>query len=235
MHPCYTRRPHVTWWDTPEESSNTVEVKPQQSQISFTSWLRSKWTIFLLTGVAIVIGFVLLYSFWKSRTSTDSAVFPIERAPVSAGLYEGVKDPQIGKGTGSLEVTSATLDDQIATSYKLYYSIPKDGDAYAGISLWFSEPQDLTEYKYIELTISFGDNQARCRLFIKDSFTGYGFVMLGDGNIVSAKQDEQTIKIPLKSFSSISRKLVKDLDFDVNGDFVRGDNSFTVSNIRFLK
>ena len=83
--------------------------------------------------------------------------------------------------------------------------------------------------------MSFGDDQARCRLFIKDGFGGYGVVELGNGEIVSAKKEEQTIRIPLKSFSSLSRKLVKHLDFDVNSDFVRGDNSFTVSNIRFVK
>ena len=162
-------------------------------------------------------------------------VFPIEKAPVSAGLYEGVKDPATGGGAGYLEVTSALSDEQIATSYKLYYSIPKDGEAYAGISMWFSEPQDLSEYQFIELTISFGDDQARCRLFIKDSFEGYGVVTLGDGDIVSANKSEQTIKIPLKSFASLSRKFVKKLDFDVNSSFVRGENSFTVSKIRFLK
>lgn len=183
----------------------------------------------------------IAYFFWagtwtgpSEQWPQDRTAFPIERASVRAFLYEGVNEPEVGQGTGWLTTMSTLTDNEFTTSYELEYSLPRDGDAYAGVSLWFPEPQDLTRYDFIELTIRFGDEQSRCRLFIKDSFGGQDFVLLGDGNVVEAKIEEQTIQVPIQTyFAGIARSSIREIVLDVNNEFVQGSHSFTVSSIKF--
>jgi len=197
-----------------------------------------RWSILVLLYI-ITILFSLWVGTWIGASRplfVDKMVFPIEEASVASYLYEGVKKPEGGQGSGYLTVTSTVSEGEFRTSYRLEYDLPQDGDAYAGVVLWFPEPRDLTGYNFIELTISFGDDQARCTLFIKDSFGGKNSVILGDGDIVRAKVEEQTIQIPLKTyFPSVARKSVREIDLDVNSLVVTGKHSFTVSRIQFRK
>jgi hypothetical protein len=209
-------------------------------RLIFSSNIRERWrwasgvVLYVLTGL-----FAVWVGTWIGAPSLlpiDNTAFSLEKASIGSMLYEGVDDSQVGQGTGRLIVTSGLLDGEFNTSYKLYYDLPKDGNAYAGAALWFPEPQDLSEYNNIELTLSFGDDQARFKLFIKDSFGGEGSVVLGDSKIVSARMEEQTISIPLKTyFPSVARKFVKEIDLDANADTGRGNHSFTVSGIKFRK
>jgi hypothetical protein len=235
----------------------TLTASPQGLRIAsvvgfIICFLSVIWLAFKATGVKArwrwaglvsLYGITALYCVWvgswigtSRRLVVDRKVFPIERASVTSFLYQGVDNPEVGQGRGLLQVTSALSDGEFSTSYKLEYDMPADGDAYAGVSLWFPEPQDLTQYTSVELTIGFGDDQARCRLFIKDSFGGDNSVLLGDGSIVSARLEEQTIQIPLKTyFPYVALSSVREIVLDANNTFVQGKHSFTVSKIRFRK
>ncbi|NBD35341.1 MAG: hypothetical protein GVY30_05015 [Chloroflexi bacterium] len=184
----------------------------------------------------------MLYAAWvgtwlcKQPLKVDSTEFPIEKGTVSAYLYQGIEEPGVDQGKGYMTVYSSLSEGGYHTAYDLYYQMGQDGEAYAGIALQFQEPQDLTAYNYIELTISFGDQQSRCELFIKDGFGGKNSVVLGDGKFVEAQREAQTVRIPLETyFPSISRKLVREIDLNVNNYLVTGDHSFRVSDIKFTK
>lgn len=184
--------------------------------------------------VLLVVSALVAYSIWATQ---NPAIYPIEKAPaMTSFLYEGARNPAVNQGSGYLGITSDSRDGIVNTSYKLDYDLPKDGNAYAGVALWFPEPVDLSNYNFIELKVSFADDQARFRLFIKDAFNGQDSVTLGDGKIVDAKLQPQTISLPLKTFfPSVAKKSVRELDLDTNNLFTQGKHTFTVSQIQFRK
>lgn len=138
--------------------------------------LSSATVAWVLLAVALVGFSAHLLAFSGGLLSTIPG-FQIEEAAVTTWTYQG------GGGWGYLSVTSGVADRGSSTRYDFNYGLPDGESAYAGFSLEFSEPQDLTEYGLIELTIGFGDDRARCRLCIDDSFGDYGCVVLGDGSI----------------------------------------------------
>ncbi len=162
--------------------------------------------------------------------------FAPEQVAARASLYQGVDDPSIGEGKGWFEVSSKLDDGTFDSSYTLTYDIPSGSKGHAGIFIWFNNPQDFTRYKYIELKIKFRDQNGRCRFILKDSFKVYGDVVLGDGKVITATTDEQTVTLEIsKYFSNIALNSVREIDLDANGYFFDGANSFTVSHIRLVK
>jgi hypothetical protein len=188
-----------------------------------TAWL-------LLIILAGLIGYL-------SYTEQNPRIYTIEKAPVMTSiLYEGARNPSVNQGSGYLSVTSDTRAGVPYTSFTLDYNLPADGDAYSGAAILFPEPLDLTDYNSVEFTVSFSDGQARCRFFIKDAFDGQDSVILGDGNIMSATMQPQTVQLPLDTyFPSVARKAIREINLDVNNFFTEGNHSFKVSQIRFLK
>jgi hypothetical protein len=184
--------------------------------------------------ILLIVSCIAAFSVWAER---NPATYPIEKAPTMTSiLYEGARNPDINQGTGVLETTYDTREGKTNTVYSLNYDLPQEGDAYSGVALWFAEPLDLSEYNFIELTISFSDDQSRCRFFIKDGFKGEDFVLLGDGSIISAKTQPQVIKLGLSDyFPAVARKAIREIDLDANNYVTQGNHSFKVSKIQFSK
>jgi hypothetical protein len=205
------------------------KIPPQFRRILSTIFRQgTAWVLLIILGG--LIGYL-------NYTEQNPRIYTIEKAPVMTSiLYEGARNPSVNQGSGYLSVTSDTRAGEPYTSFTLDYNLPADGDAYSGAAIFFSEPLDLVDYTSVEFTISFSDDQARCRFFIKDAFDGQDSVILGDGSIVSATVQPQTVELSLDSyFPSVSRKAIREIDLDVNNFFTEGNHSFKVSQIRFLK
>jgi hypothetical protein len=143
------------------------------------------------------------------------------------------------KGYGNLSIIN---NENSETSYMADYSLPDQGDGYAGIAFRFSAPQNLSIYKYVEVTIIFDDEQASCDFAFRDFNDKIDNVRLGatasprDDITVDVKGKEQTIKIPLATgFSTIKLNGIKEIGFNTGTHFTRGNHSFTVNGIKFLK
>ena len=100
----------------------------------------------------------------------------------------------------------------------------------------------MSEYRFIEITIDFKDDQTLCKLWIKDIAGRGNYVLIGgavppSGSvIVSTEGRAQTIRIPLEiSFDSANLKAVRELNFAVDSEISQGGHSFTVSRITFVK
>jgi len=192
---------------------------------------------------------VLLYIFssfffmWVGTWYTDSSqvmiekgAFAPEQASATAFGYQGVDDPTSGEGRGRFEVSTTVSKGTFETSYRLDYDIPSSSNAFAGIDIWFVNPQDLSDFNYIEMQIKFHDENGRCRFILRDGFGGIGEVILGDGKIIFASSDEQIVRLEIgKYFPNIAQNSVREIILDAHGYFFYGNNSFTVSGIRFLK
>jgi hypothetical protein len=194
--------------------------------------LLSSATIAWLLLAVILVG-LSGYWFLASRgIFPPSTTFPLETATVKAYPYYDWEN----EAWSYLAVTLSEKNGKLTTRYEFDFTLPSDSGAWAGFDLHYSEPQDLTEYDFIKFAIGFGDDQARCQLCIDDISGESDCVMLGDGRIVDAMPEEQTIQIPLDTyFDSIARGFVREITFDVNDSFVQGEHSITVGEIRFAR
>ena len=115
-------------------------------------------------------------------------------------------------------------------------------DGYAGIAFRFSSAEDWSDYRYLELTLMFGDPQVYCNLGIHDESNKVQYVNLFNDRSVGAgitvtmnEKNERITKVSL-------RNNVKDLNFPVviefscsaGTDTLKGHN-LAVSRIRLLK
>jgi hypothetical protein len=203
---------------------------------TFSPFLRWASLVILFISSAFYFAWVGTWVTESSKIMVEKGKFAPEQVAAKVSLYQGVDDPSIGEGTGWFEVSSKLGEGTFDTSYTLAYDIPPGSKGYTGIVIWFTNPQDFTEYKYVELKIKFRDPNGRCRFILKDSFKIYDDVVLGDGKVITATTDEQPVILEIsKYFSNIALNSVKEIDLDANGYFFDGSNSFTVSHIRLVK
>ena len=124
--------------------------------------------------------------------------------------------------------------------YTLRYSLPQEGEGYAGLAFPFIPPQNLTDYEYIEVTIIFGDPEARCELVLEDKDKTAHYIRLdniptGTGITVNTYENRHTVLIPLSTnLGSVNREFLSQVGFNANAQFTRGEHFFIVSNIRFI-
>ena len=156
---------------------------------------------------------------------TNSGILPIESFPLQVVAYEG-KDNLADPSAGSNKL-KVIYDADVGTSYIVDYSLPDSGKGNAGIAFKFSELQDLTKYKFIEVTISFSDEQAKCELFMKDNTDTTDAVRLSN-NVVNARIALST------NYDAVNRKFIKEIGCHVGTDFSRGIHTFTIQGIKFV-
>lgn len=161
----------------------------------------------------------------------------IESMPMTAASYGGEGDPNVGKGGSRLSIVY-NKDSHIG--YILDYWLPNDGYGYAGLVFKFHESLDLSAYKFVEATTSFGDELTRCEFIIKDISSKAGYVPVGSGVplspgvTVTASGKGQTITILLEtSFNIVNRKAISEMGLFCDTDFSRGNHTITVSGIKF--
>jgi hypothetical protein len=197
----------------------------------------SKRIIIALLFVVTACYFTWIGTWIGARTILiDANAYPIEQGSVTASVWEGTHAaPPVG-GTGKLSVTSDTSEGMYRTSYKFAYDIPSDGEAWAGATLAFPQPMNFADYNSLEFTIVFGCPDARLRLYVQDAYGKRNSVILGDGSIIKATTQPQTVTLPLKTlFPDVARSSIKLIDLDTNNSFTTGSHYLTISDIHFQK
>ncbi len=179
-------------------------------------------------------------TFDKNHSSGPDAI-SIESMPLKVVYYfSGVGDPKKGNTGDGLSVV---YGEDSRANYRLNYVLPADGDGWVGLAFVFSSKQNLADFKYIEVKMTFDTGQTYCRLFIKDNTdTLEDSVPLKLGAplqpdiAVSITDRTQTLKIPLDTnFEHVNPVAITEVDFDCDTNITRGDRTFTVNSIRFLK
>jgi len=197
------------------------------------------WAMRILIGVALIsLGFFL-----KSPVTNlfiGRNVLQLNSMPFTARTWASSEQPdEIGwtyfsfiNGIGDAE------------AYRLDYSLPltTTKPSWVGIVFSFSEPQDLTDYEFVEINIDFENQEVRCSLDIRDISKQQSGVALGltaqyaQDIEVRTMGTAQTIVIPLDSYyGSINRKVVLDMGFSVGAESSPGSHYFTINGVRFLK
>ena len=177
----------------------------------------------------------------SAQYSFDVDSISIESMPMKViYYYSGVGDPKNGNTGGGLSVV---YNENSHADYRLNYALPDEGEGYVGLAFLFSKTQDLADYKFVEVKINFEDENTYCLLFIKDNTKTLedsvplklGIPLQPDIG-VSISGREQTLKIPLNTnFQHVNPKNVTEVDVDCDANITRGNRTFTVTGIKFLK
>ena len=183
---------------------------------------------------------------WFGRTPADLHIFlnaygtSIETLPFRAiGWAEA--DQPAERGWVQLSVTHEADDTR---SYRLDFGMPMTATAYSGGGLAFSfeEPVDLRDYTYLEVDVTFGCEEVRCSLDMRDRSEAINSLAIGPGVSyppeieVTTSGNRHQIRIPLAAyFGEIDRQFVQDMGVGVNAAEVQGDHYFVVHDIRFVE
>jgi hypothetical protein len=170
--------------------------------------------------------------------TADMNTMPIESLPLYVVAY-GDSDNLDTANRGSARLT-VSYDAEAGIDYIVDYSLPDSGEGNAGIAFKFFEPYDvrgydLAGYKFIEVAISFGDEQAGCELFIKDVSDKTDAVLLNN-NVVNLSQQNGAIRLTLSDdFDAVNLKVIKEIGCNAKTAFSQGKHVFTITGIRFIK
>jgi hypothetical protein len=128
------------------------------------------------------------------------------------------------------------------TDYQLQYSVPQINDEFAGFFFRMEDSENLENFNYAEVTVSFEDDSASLEMYIKDITMPWGVPVIRIGKTVNYQSgvkvtqegDDYTIKIPLSTFAPLDLKAIKEIGFYA-GAFSSGTSSFTIKKLLFTK
>lgn len=186
-------------------------------------------TAAIIGAVALILVTILGF-IWQSyregppESRSSLSMLPVEEIPGYYFSYSG-SDEGLG-GTASMMVVGG----EIPPAYLLSYELPEnDQPSYAGISFYFDEGVDISDYKKIEFNIRFQDGGELIDLYLKDlSGVGDSF------RVTSSGTGEMNISVQLDYFSSVNLNAIREVVFNVNGSFERGVQDVVIKNIRFV-
>jgi hypothetical protein len=161
----------------------------------------------------------------------------IKSIPVSVTDYEGIESGSLG--IAWLSFVNNELNE---SQFDFTYLIPEEEYGYVGLMFRFLEPQDLSDYDYIEIDVEFYDD-AIINFYILDLYEEKRLVKIGKnitpvGNNINSTSIEgtQLIKIPLhENFNGIRFDVVSQLEFVVDTYLSNGYSGCLIKDIRFIK
>jgi hypothetical protein len=187
------------------------------------------FAVFYVLSVSFALG-----GSWYYYTQYDPNGFPIERMKYHVYPYEGPENTAEA-GSVYLAVSNSYQAFRVVTSYDMEYDVPDVDASWAGFSILFFQPIDLSKYKSIQLKIKYGDPDALVRLVLKDGAGNDADVMLDSKFFTSEKTDLQTITVPLDLFQRITLNNVREFVIDANSYFITGAHEVRISEIHFVK
>lgn len=193
---------------------------------------RTLWKLFAVFYILSVI-----FAFggsWYYYTQYTPAGFPIERMNYDIYPYEGPENAE-EPGWVYLAVGNSYQTQRLSTVYNMEYDVPNGAEAWAGFSITFFQPVDLTKYESVQLRIQYGDPDALVRLVLKDDAGNNADVILDSRFLTKEKTELQTITIPLDLFRKITLHDVREFIIDANSYFIFGAHEVSISEIHFVK
>ncbi len=167
-------------------------------------------------------------------------ILSIESLPSYVIAYGGEDNlDDTSEGTAILTII---YGEDMGTGYIVDYYLPDASDGYAGLAYKFLEPQDFSDYKFVEIKIDFGDERAGCDFYMKDISNKSDSVRLS--NTIQSNTEmnvdifgtTQLVTIPLSSsFDNINLSVIHDIGCNTYTSISTGNHTFIISGIKFLK
>jgi hypothetical protein len=184
-----------------------------------------------------------------TRMSTQTALSPtVSRTSVSTALptlastYKTLIIDNIGYEVGSIGDGTYLVNTGQANgkAVTLQYDLTRTNDDRVGVVMILKTAQDVTPYKFIQFNISFNDPEARCVFFLDDQSENDMYVVLGDGEKVTASTQTQSVKLSLDSqsfekFDKVDRTKVLKIALEAWRELTQGQGTCTISDIQFTE
>jgi len=175
------------------------------------------------------------------KNCEDSITFPIEEGNVHIFPYNSMEQTQNGQTWFQIK-TYIKDDGRTASRYILDYQIDPQNLSWswAGFSMAFEKPIDLSSFRSITMNFKFYDVNAPVMIKIYSTTNGvdaWKQFILGDGVYGNNTTEYQTIVVPLSAFDNIDWASVKSVEFVADTGSVPDANhhQFEVSEIEFIK
>lgn len=228
----------VTAFFTSESSENRGR---SAAETAIAPTIRAYETQLALVGNAAIpppTQLITITQIVAATPTPDPNVLDVLKVNDTVFAFGGVDEGLTGLGTLSF------LTNRPDSGYRFDYTIPDQTKGYAGFVFRFSKATDLTEYRTIELEISF-DEGSVCDIFMRDDTQNKNvqYLRLGDRELVNGSGVQETrtenrrfITTPLKdNFKEVNKQRVKEIGFNANSDFVTGTHGLIVHSLRFVK
>jgi hypothetical protein len=207
--------------------------------------------IFIAVG-ALQLGGVIAIPSSESVPILDQSSRRIESFPTKVFAFSGAYDSNVGQGRGFLDVEFRSEGE---FAYHFSFDLPSDGTyGYAGFTFFFINPnnasllnpQDLTDFNSIQITLQFEGKLHQCELFIKDIAYVEGeeskhanYVTLRNeappnGNL-EVNGNRYKFTIPLSNFDRVDLRTVREVGFLADTNTPQDELSFTVREILFTR
>jgi hypothetical protein len=203
-------------------------------------WLR--YVIVPLIGGGGVIALIVALlgqsqpSVAPTPTYAADAAISIEEFPGEIFNFSG------NSGYAELHVIRKANDD---FDYLFYYRMPESGDGYAGIFFRFTPTVNFTDFAFLQVTVSFGDENAICEIYLEDQDSRKSYVALWNNKLVNASADARieidgnnrvfTIPIADNFLDVPNKQSIAGIGISINTNVLRGSHSCTIQQIYLLK
>ena len=167
--------------------------------------------------------------------ATDAAI-SIEDFPGEIFNFSG------NSGYAELHVIRKASDD---FDYLFYYRMPESGDGYAGIFFRFTPTVNFTEFASLQATVSFGDENAICEIYLEDQDGRKSYIALWNNKLVNASADARieiegnnrifTIPIAGNFLDVPNKQSIAGIGISINTNVLRGSHSCTIQRLYLLK
>lgn len=235
---------------------------PVSSNSAIVEVLRNRrltWTIVIvIILILVVLTIITVLAFFQGRkisilgyeieaaptsqanplplTIPDSNLIPIENFPGEIFNFSG------NGGYSELHVINRANDD---FDYLFYYNMPQTGDGYAGIFFRFTPTVNFTEFAFLQVTVSFGDENAVCEIYLEDQVGEKSYIALWNNKLVNASEDARmeiegnnrvfTIPIAGNFLAVPDKQSIAGIGISINANVIRGSHSCTIQQVYLLK
>lgn len=182
----------------------------------------------LILVIIVVVGVAILTYMLLIRRGPPG--LSIEEFPFRAYVEH------LDTASGTLSITNTA---ETGIGYSLAYSLTEEREEYAEVLFHFAEPQDLSAYETIAVTVVFDDSAAGCDLALSDAAGNKAWVRLRDLPPQAVTVDDNgspVYRVPLRgSFAEINLTQVQVIGCSAGTAFTSGQHAFTIHDIRFLR
>lgn len=183
------------------------------------------------------------HSLFPTPLDSSNASQITESILISIGDFPGEIFNFSGNGGyGELHVIHRTNDD---FDYLFSYIMPQTEDSYAGIFFRFTPTVNFTEFAFLQVTVSFGDENAVCEIYLEDQAGGKSYIALWNNKLVNASEDARmeiegnnrvfTIPIANNFLNVPNKQSIAGIGISINTNVIRGSHSCTIQEIYLLK
>jgi hypothetical protein len=215
-----------------------VYTFPERGDISFDKGFTydSSSQTWVIANPGNILTFVICND--PGKTCEQTATMPIEKTTTNTNVITSSSD--LNNGSIDLETRTYPVGNYSANQYIVGFHLDPEQDSFVGLSIWFEQPIDVSDYSSIRCKMTLDSSQLSIWMDVKDFVNGvYAYKRFKVVNAKYGSQDteEQTIVVPFSEYTGIDWTRIDSLVFVVDSNMVPNNQhyEFKISEIEFIR